>query len=131
MYPETLFGHVVATVEIMTGMFGMAVITGLIFIRFSRPVARIVFSDCLVLSSFNGQPALMLRVANLRDQAMAEAEFRLMLMRDEPTEEGHRRSDHEKSLPRSEHPECREPGWQAGRCSRTILRQGPTHHGSS
>jgi inward rectifier potassium channel len=88
MYPETLFGHVVATVEIMTGMFGMAIITGLIFIRFSRPVARIVFSECLVLSSFDSRPALMLRVANLRDQAMAEAEFRLMLMRDEPTAEG-------------------------------------------
>jgi inward rectifier potassium channel len=88
MYPETLFGHLVATSEIMTGMFGMAIITGLIFIRFSRPVARIVFSECLVLCPFNRQPALMLRVANLRDQAMAEAEFRLMLMRNEPTAEG-------------------------------------------
>jgi inward rectifier potassium channel len=88
MYPETLFGHVVATVEIMTGMFGMAIVTGLIFIRFSRPVARIVFSQCLVFSSFDGRPTLMFRVANLRDQAMAEAEFRLMLIRDEPTEEG-------------------------------------------
>jgi inward rectifier potassium channel len=88
MYPETLFGHAIATVEIMTGMFGMAIITGLIFIRFSRPVARIVFSESLVLSSFDGRPALTFRVANLRDQAMAEAEFRLMLMRDEPTKEG-------------------------------------------
>ncbi|HZR18278.1 MAG TPA: ion channel [Verrucomicrobiae bacterium] len=88
MYPETLFGHVVATLEIMIGMFGMAIITGLIFIRFSRPIARIVFSNNLVLDSFDGQPALMFRVANLRDQAMAEAEFRLMLMRDEPTKEG-------------------------------------------
>jgi inward rectifier potassium channel len=88
MYPETLFGHLVATIEIMVGMFGMAIITGLIFIRFSRPIARIVFSKSLVLSSFDGRPALMFRVANLRDQAMAEAEFRIMLMRDEPTKEG-------------------------------------------
>jgi inward rectifier potassium channel len=88
MYPETLFGHVVATLEIMTGMFGMAIITGLIFIRFSRPVARIVFSQNLVLSPFDGRPALMFRVANLRDQAMAEAEFRMMLTRDEPAKEG-------------------------------------------
>jgi inward rectifier potassium channel len=88
MYPQTLFGHLVATGEIMVGMFGMAVITGLIFIRFSRPIARILFSKHLVLSPFNGQPALMFRVANLRDQAMAEAEFRIMLMRDEPTREG-------------------------------------------
>jgi inward rectifier potassium channel len=87
MYPQTLYGHVVATIEIMVGMFGMAIITGLIFIRFSRPVARIVFSKCLVLAPFDGRPALMFRVANLRDQAMAEAEFRIMLIRDEPTKE--------------------------------------------
>jgi inward rectifier potassium channel len=88
MYPETFFGHLVATVEIVVGMFGMAIITGLIFIRFSRPVARIVFSKSLVLAPFNGQPALMFRIANLRDQAMAEAEFRIMLIRNEPTNEG-------------------------------------------
>jgi inward rectifier potassium channel len=88
MYPETLFGHLVATLEIIVGMFGMAIVTGLIFIRFSRPVARIVFSNNLVLAPFDGQPALMFRVANLRDQAMAEAEFRIMLIRDEPTREG-------------------------------------------
>jgi inward rectifier potassium channel len=88
MYPETLFGHLVATLEIIVGMFGMAIVTGLIFIRFSRPAAQIVFSNNLVIAPFDGQPALMFRVANLRDQAMAEAEFRIMLMRDEPTREG-------------------------------------------
>ena len=88
MYPATFYGHLVATAEIMTGMFGLAIITGLIFIRFSRPIARVVFSDCLVLTPFDGQPALMWRVANLRDEAMAEAEFRIILMRNEPTREG-------------------------------------------
>jgi len=87
-YPETTYGHLVATLEIVVGMFGMAIITGLIFLRFSRPIARIVFSNNLVLSPFNGQPALMFRAANLRDEAMAEAEFRIMLMRNEPTFEG-------------------------------------------
>ncbi len=88
MYPATLFGHLIATLEIIIGMFGMAIITGLIFIRFSRPIARIVFSDALVLAPFDGQPALMYRVANLRDQSMAEAEFRIILMRNETTREG-------------------------------------------
>jgi inward rectifier potassium channel len=87
-YPDTLYGHIVATVEIMLGMFGLAVITGLIFVRFSRPTARLVFSRKLVISSFDGQPALMLRVANLRHQAMAEAEFRLMFIRNELVKEG-------------------------------------------
>ncbi len=87
-YPDTLYGHTVATFEIIVGMFGMAVITGLIFIRFSRPTARILFSKRLVISNFDGQPALMLRVANLRLQAMAEAEFRVMFIRDEWVKEG-------------------------------------------
>lgn len=87
-YPDTLYGHIVSTAEIMVGMFGMAVITGLIFIRFSRPTARVVFSRRIVLSNFDGEPALMLRVANLRHQAMAEAEFRVMLIRNEWIKEG-------------------------------------------
>src|SRR5438034_1265399 len=44
MYPQTLYGHIVSTVEIMTGIFLLAAMTGLIFVRFSRPIARAVFS---------------------------------------------------------------------------------------
>jgi inward rectifier potassium channel len=87
-YPATFYGHVVATAEIMVGMFGLAVATGLIFVRFSRPVARVVFSDSLVISNFDGEPALMLRVANMRHQAMAQAEFRMTIVRDEKVKEG-------------------------------------------
>ncbi len=87
-YPATVYGHIIATLEIMLGMIGLAVMTGLIFVRFSRPVARLLFSRTMVISSFDGQPTLMLRVANLRHQAMAEAEFRLTLIRDETIKEG-------------------------------------------
>ena len=88
MYPATVYGHLVATAEIMVGMFGLAVVTGLIFVRFSRPTARFVYSRHMVISNFDGQPALMLRIANLRHQAMVEAEFRLMFMRNEWVKEG-------------------------------------------
>lgn len=88
MYPATLYGHVVTTVEIMVGLFLIAVITGLIFVRFSRPTARILFSKTLVVSPFDGKPTLMLRVANLRHHNMVEAEFRLMMHRDERVQEG-------------------------------------------
>ena len=87
-YPATFYGHVVATSEILVGMFGLAVLTGLVFVRFSRPVARLVFSKTLVLSNFDGKPTLMLRVANLRHQAMAEAEFRMTVILDERVKEG-------------------------------------------
>ena len=88
MHPATTYGHVVVTLELMTGMFWTAVITGLIFVRFSRPTARILFSDCLAIAPVNGIPTLVLRVANLRHQSLAEARFRLTFHRDEHTLEG-------------------------------------------
>jgi inward rectifier potassium channel len=88
MHPATLYGHLVTTIEIVAGMFWTAVMTGVIFVRFSRPTASIAFSKVAVITQFDGQPTLMLRVANLRHQAMVEAEFRLMLLRNEPIKEG-------------------------------------------
>ena len=87
MYPQTLYGHIVTTFEIIAGMFGLAVMTGLIFVRFSRPTARIEFSRSIVIAPFNGQPALMVRVANLRHRSLVEAEFRIMFSRDQDTVE--------------------------------------------
>src|SRR4029077_10874994 len=88
MYPETFYGHLIAMLEIMVGMFGLAVITGLIFVRFSRPTARIHFSKVAVIAPFDGVPNLMIRVANLRHQAMVEPEFRMLLLRNVITAEG-------------------------------------------
>ncbi|MDB6079615.1 MAG: Inward rectifier potassium channel [Akkermansiaceae bacterium] len=88
MYPVSVAAHLIATTEIVVGMFGMAVTTGLIFVRFSRPTANLLFSRNLVLSNFDGQPALMMRVANQRHQAVVEAEFRIMMIRTTQTEEG-------------------------------------------
>ncbi len=44
MHPQTNYGHIVATIEIFTGMCFLAVMTGLIFARFSRPRARFIFA---------------------------------------------------------------------------------------
>jgi inward rectifier potassium channel len=83
LYPATFYGDVVTTLEIVVGMFFTAVVTGLIFVRFSRPVARLLFSESMVISNYNGKPTLQIRVANLHHQAMVEAEFRLMIVRKE------------------------------------------------
>jgi inward rectifier potassium channel len=88
MYPVSLYGHVIATLEIMVGMFGLAVITGVIFVRFSRPTAKIQFSKGAVICPFDGTPTLMVRVANLRHQAMMEAHFHMILVRSDITVEG-------------------------------------------
>src|SRR5205085_5767907 len=88
MFPATLYGHVVVTLEIFVGTVWFAVITGLIFVRFARPTARIVFSNTILIGKHDGCPTLMFRVANLRHTSMVDAQFRLMLSRDEKVIEG-------------------------------------------
>ena len=88
MYPQTLYGHIVTTVEIMSGLFLLAVMTGLIFVRFSRPIARVMFSNSMVIASLNGKPTLMVRIGNENQHSMVEAEFRIMFSRDERLIEG-------------------------------------------
>ena len=88
MYPQTIYGHIVSTVEIMTGVFLLAVMTGLIFVRFSRPIARVVFSRSIVIGPLNGQPTLMVRVGNENHHSMVEARFRIMYTRDQQLVEG-------------------------------------------
>lgn len=87
-YPATVYGHIIVTIEIFLGMIWIAVITGLIFVRFARPTARIVFSNCLLIAPHDGRLSLMFRVANLRHTSMAEAEFRIIYSRDEHVLEG-------------------------------------------
>src|ERR1041384_4575033 len=82
MYPQTLYGHVVSRIEIMSGIFLLAVVTGLIFVRFSRPVVRIAFSRSMVIGLLNGQPTLMVRVGNQHQHSIVDTEFRIMFMRD-------------------------------------------------
>lgn len=86
--PATTYGHSVATAEIITGMLSMAVITSLVFARFSKPTARILFSRNVVIDTYDGAPTLMLRVANQRRSYILEATASLVLVRDESTKEG-------------------------------------------
>src|ERR1700735_1694183 len=105
MHPQTDYGHLIATIEIFTGMSFLAVMTGLIFARFSRPRARFVFADYPVVAVHQGQATLMMRVANARNNTMSQATARLWLVRLEYTAEGHQlRRFHELKLDRQEHP---------------------------
>ena len=88
MHPQTTYAHIVATVEIFTGMSFLAVMTGLIFARFSRPRARLVFARHPVINRYEGQSTLMLRVANARANMISDARAQLWLVRNERTAEG-------------------------------------------
>ena len=105
MHPQTHYGHLIATIEIFTGMSVLAVMTGLIFARFSRPRARFIFARNPVVTIHEGQPTLMIRIANERNNSISQAMARLWLVRMETTAEGTDfRRYYELSLDRSEHP---------------------------
>jgi inward rectifier potassium channel len=105
MHPQTEYGHTVATVEIFTGMCFLAVMTGLIFARFSRPRARFVFANSVVVTNHEGQPTLMVRLANARHNSISRANARLWILRLEVTKENEQlRRFYELKLDRAEHP---------------------------
>ncbi len=105
MHPQTNYGHLVATVEIFTGMSFLAVMTGLIFARFSRTRARFLFADHPVVTLQQGRPTLMIRIANARNNTISQATARLWLFRLESMSEGHQlRRYYELKLDRREHP---------------------------
>ncbi len=79
--PAGLAANVVMTAEALLGLLWVAMATGLLFARFSRPTARILFSRRAVVASYRGITALMLRVANGRTNQLIDVKARVMLGR--------------------------------------------------
>ncbi len=88
MVPQSIYANALVTVEALVGMLSMAMATGLMFAKFSRPTARIVFSRVLTMSNRDGVQSLTLRVANERGNQVVEAQMRLVMLRREVTKEG-------------------------------------------
>jgi inward rectifier potassium channel len=105
MHPETFYGHLIAMIEIFVGLMSLALITGLMFARFSRPQARFLFTRNGVVRAIAGRPTLMFRAANERQNVVQDASARLRMLRDEVTAEGYQiRRIVDLPLLRSEHP---------------------------
>jgi len=90
MAPQSFVAHLAVTLESFFGLFNLAIATGLLFARISRPTARVVFSDRAVVTMYEGVPTLMFRAANRRRNRIVEAEVTVNLARDGVTREGSR-----------------------------------------
>jgi inward rectifier potassium channel len=103
--PKTTYANYIVVVEAITGLFAIALLTGLSFARFSRPTAKVMFSKFAVVVPQNNLPTLMLRAANQRRNQILEAQVRLSLSRDEVTADGyHLRRFYELQVLRSHNP---------------------------
>lgn len=87
--PATPWAHLLVTVESFLGMVGVAMGTGLLFAKFSRPTARVSFANVLVVHERNGRPALSFRLANERVAMMVGLKVELSALVEELTREGH------------------------------------------
>ncbi len=76
------------TIQALLGILILAVITGLFYARFSRPTARVIFSNKAIIGTHNGQRSLSFRVANKRLNQVVEAHMGLTLTKNETSAEG-------------------------------------------
>jgi inward rectifier potassium channel len=77
-----------ATPEIVCGLAFIAILTGLTFVRFSRPRAKLVFAANPVVATHNSKPTLMLRIGNGRATVMMDARAQLNVLVAETSAEG-------------------------------------------
>jgi inward rectifier potassium channel len=88
MVPISMAANLLVTLESLVGLIGVAMATGLMFAKFARPTARVLWSDVVVVAPFEGVPSLMFRVANQRGNQVVEAQIRVTLLISENTREG-------------------------------------------
>jgi inward rectifier potassium channel len=88
MTPTGTWAHIVMSLEALSGICATALMTGLIFARFTRPTSQILFSDRMIIAPWNGVPHLMFRMANQRQNQLVEAQLSLMVLLKEQTIEG-------------------------------------------
>ncbi|HVZ35050.1 MAG TPA: ion channel [Polyangiaceae bacterium] len=88
LYPQSPAANLLMTLESTCSLVLTALATGLIFAKFSRPSAALVFSKHVAIAPRNGVPTLAFRLGNLRSNRIVEAQVRVALMRTERTLEG-------------------------------------------
>jgi inward rectifier potassium channel len=105
MYPATRLANALVVAESVASLVATALATGLVFARFSRPRAKIMFAREVVVHPVEGRVTLMARAANARQNVIAEARAKLRLMRLQTSSDGYRiRRIHDLKLVRDHHP---------------------------
>ncbi len=86
--PSGTLANLIAAIEALMGLLAFAIATGLLFGRFSRPAARLAFSNQMVVAPYQSGTSLQFRLANRRSNNLMEVEARMMMSTVEPSEQG-------------------------------------------
>lgn len=77
--PTGLIANTIASMESLLGILSFAVVTGLIYGRFSRPRAYLIFSDNVLVAPYQGGKGIMVRVASYKNNHLTDVEVQLTL----------------------------------------------------
>jgi inward rectifier potassium channel len=88
MYPTTPLANALVTMESVLGLLVTAIVTGMVFVRFSRIRGRVVFCQKVAISPMDGVPTVQIRVGNARSNRIYDVDLRLSLTRTIRTAEG-------------------------------------------
>ena len=80
--PIGLIANVIATIEAFAGLMSIALITGLLYGRFSKPSTKILFSKNILIAPFQDSTALMFKMVNQRDSLLLNAHVKTMFILD-------------------------------------------------
>jgi inward rectifier potassium channel len=86
--PVGLATNILVALESVVSMLGIAIVTGLVFARFSRPVADILFSQNAVMSWIGEYRAFEFRIINTRNNQLIDLHVRLLVSRFEENASG-------------------------------------------
>jgi len=86
--PGTTYANVLMLIETVLGILMVAMATGVLVARVSRPTARVMFARVATIAPWNGVPSLFLRMGNERRSQILEADVALYLLRFETSSEG-------------------------------------------
>ncbi len=77
--PASFDTNLIATLDAFVGLFSFAFATGLLFARFSRPTAKIIYSKSAIIAPYRNGKGFMFRIANQRKSQLIELHVRLMM----------------------------------------------------
>jgi len=81
IHPVGVLPNLLVTIESYYSLLANALITGLVFARFARPTAKIIFSDVAVIAPYQDKEGLMFRLVNGRRSQLIEVEVKVMFAR--------------------------------------------------
>ena len=91
LVPDTRVANALVAIEALVGLLGFAILSGLLFARFTRPTAKIQFSDNALIAPYGDGWALMFRLVNLRNHDLTDVHATVSFARWADDDDGVRR----------------------------------------